>query len=119
MTSGGSVHHGQGVTSEIGQLKTVLVHRPGLELQRMTPRHVGRLLFGTLPWVSKARQEHDVLCEQLRAQGVEVLYFTELLQDTLEYQPARDEAVRLALADARLGDELRGQLRSYLADMDS
>ncbi|MBO0838235.1 MAG: arginine deiminase, partial [Actinobacteria bacterium] len=113
------MHHGQGVTSEIGQLKTVLVHRPGLELQRMTPRHAGRLLFGTLPWVSKARQEHDVLCEQLRAQGVEVLYFTELLQDTLEYQPARDEAVRLALADARLGDELRGQLRGYLADMDS
>jgi arginine deiminase len=85
----------------------------------MTPRHAGRLLFGTLPWVSKARQEHDVLCEQLRAHGAEVLYFTELLQDILEYQPARDDAVRLAVADASLGDELRGQLRAYLADLDS
>jgi arginine deiminase len=85
----------------------------------MTARHAGRLLFGTLPWVSKARQEHDVLCEQLRAHGTEVLYFTELLQDCLEYQPARDEAVRLAVADASLGDELRGQLRAYLADLDS
>lgn len=85
----------------------------------MTPRHAGRLLFGTLPWLSKARQEHDVLCEQLRAHGAEVLYFTELLQDILEYQPARDEAVRLAVADASLGDELRGQLRGYLSDLDS
>jgi arginine deiminase len=105
--------------SEVGQLRAVLVHRPGPELQRMTPRHAGRLLFGTLPWVSKARQEHDLLCEQLRAHGAEVLYFTELLQDCLEYQPARDEAVRLAVADVNLGDELRGQVRAYLADLDS
>src|SRR5215469_8145567 len=85
----------------------------------MTARHAGRLLFGSLPWVSKARQEHDVLCEQLRAHGAEVLYFTELLQDCLEYQPARDEAVGLAVADASLGDDLRSQLRTYLADLDS
>jgi arginine deiminase len=109
----------QGTDSEVGQLRAVLVHRPGPELQRMTPRHAGRLLFGTLPWISKARQEHDVLCEQLRAHGAEVLYVTELLQDCLEYQPARDEAVRLAVADASLGDELRQQLRTYLADLDS
>jgi arginine deiminase len=76
-------------------------------------------LFGNMPWVSKARQEHDVLCEQLRAHGAEVLYFTELLQDCLEYQPARHDAVRLAVADARLGDELRTQLQTYLADLDS
>jgi arginine deiminase len=109
----------QGVDSEVGQLNTVLVHRPGLELQRMTPRHVGRLLFGTLPWVSKAREEHDVLCQQLRDLGVGVLYFTALLQDTLEYAGARDEAVRLAAADTRLGDELRTQLRAYLERLDS
>ncbi len=109
----------QGVDSEVGQLNTVLVHRPGLELQRMTPRHVSRLLFGTLPWVSKAREEHDVLCQQLRDQGVRVLYFTALLQDTLEYAAARDEAVRLAVADTRLGDELRTQLRAYLENLDS
>ncbi len=109
----------QGNDSEIGQLNTVLVHRPGLELQRMTPRHAGRLLFGTLPWVSKAREEHDVLCAQLRDEGVDVLYVTALLQDTLEYQGARDEAVRLAVADTSLGDELRTQLRAYLDNLDS
>jgi arginine deiminase len=119
VTAGGFVTDIQGVDSEVGQLNTVLVHRPGLELQRMTPRHASRLLFGTLPWVSKAREEHDVLCEQLRGQGVRVLYFAALLQDTLEYAAARDEAVRLAVADARLGDELRSQLRAYLENLDS
>jgi arginine deiminase len=85
----------------------------------MVPRHAGRLLFGSLPWLSKARQEHDVLCEQLRAHGAEVLYFTELLQDILEYRPAREEAVQLAVADASLGDDLRRQLRAFLTDLDS
>lgn len=117
-TAGGLVNLFQGATNEVGQLRAVLVHRPGLELQRMTPRHAGRLLFGSLPWVSKARQEHDVLCQQLRDHGIQVLYFTELLQDALEYQPARDEALRLAVADAGLGDELRMQLRAYLEDLD-
>jgi arginine deiminase len=106
-----------GVDSEVGQLRTVLMHRPGLELQRITPRHSDRLLFGSLPWVSKARQEHDMLCQALRDEGVHVLYVTELLQDCLEYQAARSEAVRLAIADAGLGDELRCQLRSHLEDL--
>jgi arginine deiminase len=119
VTAGGFVTEIQGVDSEVGQLRTVLVHRPGLEFQRVTPRHAGRLLFGSLPWVSKAREEHDVLCDQLRDQGVRVLYFTALLQETLEYQAARDEAVRLAVADVRLGDELRTQLRVYLENLDS
>jgi arginine deiminase len=80
----------------------------------MTPRHRDRLLLRALPWVSRARQEHDILCQTLRDQGVEVIYLTELLQDTLEYQAARQEAIGLAVADVGLGDELRGQLRAYL-----
>jgi arginine deiminase len=107
----------RGVDSEAGHLRTVLVHRPGLELQRMTPRHRERLLLRALPWVSRARQEHDLFCQVLRDQGVEVLYLTELLQDSLEYQAARDEAIGLAVADARLGDELRGQLRSHMESL--
>ena len=97
----------QGADSEVGQLRTVLMHRPGLELQRITPRHRDRLLFGALPWVAKARQEHDVLAQELRGNGAQVLYLTALLQDVLEYQRARDQAIGLAVADAELGDELR------------
>ena len=115
--AGGIVSRIQGVDSEVGQLRTVLMHRPGEELQRITPRHKDCLLFGGLPWLTKARQEHDLLSQELRDQGVEVLYFTELLQDALEYQAARDEAIGLAIADAGLGDELRGQLRDHLEDL--
>ena len=93
------------------------MHRPGPELQRITARHAGRLLFGSLPWVTKARQEHDVLSQELRNQGVEVLYFTQLLQDSLEYQAAKQDAVDTAVAEPSLGDELRGQLRAYLEDL--
>ncbi len=106
-----------GVDSEIGRLRTVLMHRPGCELQRITPRQSGGLLLRAQPWVSKAREEHDVLCQVLRDSGAEVLYFTELLQDTLEYQPARAEAVSLAVADVGLGDELRARLRAHLDDL--
>ncbi len=106
-----------GVDSEVGQLRTVLMHRPGVELERITPRHSDRLLFASLPWASKAKQEHDMLSQVLRDQGVHVLYVTELLQDCLEYQAARDEAVRMAVADASLGDELRNQLRAHLDNL--
>src|SRR5258708_15666807 len=111
MTRGEIVGRIQGVDSEVGQLRTVLMHRPGAELQRITPRHRDRLLFGGLPWVTKARQEHDLLSQELRDQGVEVLYFTELLQDVLEYQAARAEAIGVSITDPRLGGEPRGQLR--------
>jgi arginine deiminase len=68
--------------------------------------------------VSRAQQEHDAFTHALRDQGVEVLYVTELLQDVLEYQPAREEAIASVLRDATLGDDLRGQLHGYLDDRD-
>jgi arginine deiminase len=109
------VRHVHGVDSEVGKLRTVLMHRPGLELKRMTPRNKDRLLFETLPWVGRAQQEHDVLTQALRDQGVEVLYVTELLQDALEYQPARAEAIESVLAGTELGDELRAEVQARLA----
>ena len=106
-----------GADSEVGRLRTVLVHRPGPELQRLTPRHRDRVLLRSLPWLSRARQEHDAFTQALRDEGAEVVYLMELLQDCLEYQRAREEAIRLAVAQASLGDELRGQLRSHLDDL--
>lgn len=112
--------HTQGVDSEIGQLRTVLAHRPGAELKRLTPRDAGRLLdgFPGLPWVSRAQQEHDTLAQILRDHGVEVLYLMELLQDTLEYPQARAEAVEAAVSDPRLGEQLRACLRGHLSGLD-
>jgi arginine deiminase len=117
-TAGGQVSHTHGVDSEVGRLRTVLVHRPGLELRRITPRNVGRLLFDTLPWVGRAQQEHDSLARILRDHDVEVLYVTELLQDALEYAPARNEAIASVLGSTALGDELTEQVRSHLEGLD-
>lgn len=103
-----------GVDSEVGRLRTVLVHRPGAELRRVTPHHKCGMLFASLPWAERAQAEHDAFAGALREQGVAVLYLTELLQDALEYAPARKHAVEWVLADPRLGEELRGQLKEHL-----
>ena len=109
--------HAYRVDSEVGRLRTVLLHRPGSELKRLTPRNNDQLLFDGIPWVGRAQQEHDAFAQALRDHDVEVLYLTELLQDTLEYQPARDEAIDGVLEDSRLGDQLRKILEGYLADL--
>jgi len=103
-----------GVDSEVGRLRAVIVHRPGAELKRVLPRHAGQLPFAALPWAARAQQEHDVFTQALRDHGVQVLYLTELLQDVLEYSPARQQAITAALAAVPLGDELAGQLRWHL-----
>jgi arginine deiminase len=111
--------HTHGADSEAGWLRTVLVHRPGAELKRISPRSRGRLLFDRLPWVARAQEEHDAFTQILRDHGVEVLYVTELLQDALEYAAARDAAISSALDDRPLGDDLRGVVRDHLAGLDS
>ena len=69
------------VESEVGRLRTVLLHRPGAELQRLTPRNNADLLFDGVPWVGRAQEEHDAFAEALRDRGVEVLYLQELLTE--------------------------------------
>jgi arginine deiminase len=60
------------VASEVGQLRQVIVHRPGLELSRLTPRNVGELLFDDVMWAKRAKEEHDAFAEALRDKGEEV-----------------------------------------------
>lgn len=108
----------QGADSEVGRLRSVIVHRPGAELKRVAPRDAGRLLFAGIPWAERARQEHDGLATVLRDHGVQVLYLTELLQDVLEYGSARQQAITATLGSAVLGDELAGQVRHHLDGLD-
>jgi arginine deiminase len=75
------------------------------------------MLFAAQPWAERAQQEHDMFADALRAQDVVVLYLTELLQEALEYAPARQDAVESVLADPRLGEELRGQLKPHLGGL--
>jgi arginine deiminase len=117
MHPGGFVSQFCGVDSEVGRLRTVLAHRPGAELRRVTPQHRCGMLFAALPWAERAQQEHDTFTQVLRSRDVVVFYLTELLQDALEYAPARRQAVEAVLKDPRLGDELRDQLRGYLGGL--
>ena len=105
-----------GADSEVGRLETVLLHRPGDELKRLTPRNNDRLLFDGIPWVSRAQDEHDAFAAALRSRGVEVLYLTELLTETLASEVARNHAITTALAGLHLGDTMRGYLARFLHD---
>src|SRR5512132_4024349 len=90
-----------GADSEVGRLRTVMLHRPGPELKRLTPRNNDRLLFDGIPWVSRAQDEHDAFAEALRDRGVEVLYLTELLIETLANSAAHAQAVEDLVSDIR------------------
>ena len=63
--------------SEIGKLNKVLLHRPGFELEALTPSTMERLLFDDIPYLKVAQQEHDRFAEVLRENGVEVVYYVE------------------------------------------
>lgn len=106
------------VDSEVGRLATVLLHRPGPELMRLTPRNNDSLLFDGIPWVGRAQEEHDIFADALRGRGVEVLYLDALLTDVLSMPEARAELTAAVLADVRLGDVLRARVAGYLADLD-
>jgi arginine deiminase len=114
-----------GVTSEVGRLRTVLLHRPGNELKRLTPRNNADLLFDGIPWVGRAQEEHDAFAQALRDRDVEVLYVRDLLVQTLDDAAAREELIASALPPwdvgptlaAALADHLRGLHSEQLADV--
>ncbi|NDL58074.1 arginine deiminase [Phytoactinopolyspora mesophila] len=106
-----------GADSEVGRLRAVLLHRPGPELKRLTPRNNDALLFDGIPWVDRAQEEHDAFAETLRNHDVEVLYLRELLVETLRLEAARQLCIDAVLTDARLGDTLRAALRAHLGGL--
>ncbi|HYT10295.1 MAG TPA: arginine deiminase [Mycobacteriales bacterium] len=105
------------VDSEVGRLRTVLLHRPGAELKRLTPRNNDQLLFDGIPWVDRAEQEHDAFAQALGDHGVEVLYVAGLLERALEDPAARELTIQAVLDGVRLGPTLRSVVGSYLADL--
>jgi arginine deiminase len=107
------------VDSEVSRLATVMLHRPGAELARLTPRNNDSLLFDGIPWVGRAQEEHDAFAAALRDRGVEVLYLGQLLAETLAVPEARDELIASVLDDRRLGDALRERVAEYLTEQDA
>jgi arginine deiminase len=108
-----------GVASEVGPLATVMLHRPGNELLRLTPRNNDELLFDGVPWVAKAQAEHDAFADTLRGRGVEVLYVHELLEEALAVDAARQEVIDAALPPQAIGPSLQERLRERLSGLDA
>jgi arginine deiminase len=103
-----------GASSEAGRLRTVMLHRPGEEIRRLTPRNNDELLFDGVPWVDRAQEEHDAFADALRGRGVEVLYLRELLTEALAVPAAREEVLDRALRPERMGPTLAQALRDHL-----
>ncbi len=103
-----------GSDSEVGTLRVVILHRPGAELQRLTPRNNDALLFDGLPWVGRAQEEHDAFADLLRSRGVEVLLLGDLLAAALEFGAGRMHGISAAVDARRLGVPLAQELSAYL-----
>jgi arginine deiminase len=110
------VTDGFGLSSEIGPLRKVLVHRPGIEVARITPDNREALLFDDLLWVERAREEHDRFTDMLRAHGAEVLYFEDLLGDLLTVPEVRDGIIAEVVSPARCGLDVSRYLGAALRE---
>jgi arginine deiminase len=107
-----------GVHSEVGLLRQVVLHKPGLELLRLTPGNKDSLLFDEVLWVRRARQEHDAFADALRERGVVVHLFGDLLAETMKQDEARAWVLRRVVNDRTHGPTLVEPLREALNAMD-
>jgi arginine deiminase len=106
------------VSSEVGVLRQVLLHRPDLELRRLTPSNCSDLLFDDVLWVKKARQEHDAFADTLAEQGVEVLHVGDLLAETVKDDVARRWLLDRVISEEDLGADLARPVREFFDDAD-
>lgn len=94
------------ITSEIGKLKTVILHRPGAELENLTPEYLTDLLFDDIPYLEEAQAEHDAFANVLRDRGVEVLYLDELVTEAIDTPQMREKFVDDMLASSKQSGRL-------------
>ncbi len=105
------------VTSEIGKLKTVLLHRPGAEVENLTPELLERLLFDDIPYLKVAREEHDFFADTLRNNGVEVLYLEKLAAEALENKEVKTRFISQFIDEATVeSEDLKAALTNYFYD---
>ncbi|MEH6944585.1 arginine deiminase [Bacillus sp. JJ722] len=88
------------VRNEIMPLKKVLLHRPGKEIENLTPEYLERLLFDDIPWLEKAQSEHDAMAKVLQENGVEVVYLDDLTAEVLNDPKVKEEFLYQFIAEA-------------------
>ena len=109
-----------GAYSEVGKLRKVIVHRPGLEMRRLTPTNCVELLFDDVIWARKARQEHDAFVDLMRTEfGVDVMRVHELLQDVVSDPEGRAYILDRKLVPNEVGVGGTAELRAWMDEMDS
>ncbi|WP_137122130.1 arginine deiminase [Segeticoccus rhizosphaerae] len=106
------------VGSEVGRLRQVIVHRPGLEMQRLTPSNKDAYLYDDVLWVTQAQQEHDAFVAALRGRDVSVHLFAELLEQTLAIPEARKHILDQSLDERFYGPMAIDALRNLFDGMD-
>jgi arginine deiminase len=107
-----------GVHSEVGKLRKVMVHRPELSLQRLTPSNHDDLLFDDVLWVERAQYEHDQFVARMRERGVEVFLFRDLLAEALAASDeGRRRLIELAVSEYTVGVSIVDEIRAVLWNM--
>jgi len=103
------------VTSEIGKLKAVMLHRPGKELERLTPAYLEELLFDDIPWLYQMQKEHDAFAKVMEDRGTKVYYYEKLLEEVLEEEDVAkkfiDELIEITGED---NDRINEEIRQFL-----
>jgi arginine deiminase len=109
------------VYSEIGPLKTVLLHRPSREIENLTPELLEKMLFDDIPYLEVAQQEHDVFANELRKSGAEVVYLEKLAEETiLQSEVIKHNLISDFLDEAHISNEtVKDAVLNYLLDFDN
>lgn len=108
--------HSLNVTSEIGRLKTVMIHRPGGEIENLTPKWLESLLFDDIPWLDKARSEHDTFASVFKKAGIKVLYLADLVAEALDTdQEIKEKFIKQFINEAAVTSETLAEvITAYL-----
>ncbi len=107
------------VWSDVGRLKKVLLHRPGQELENLTPRYLEDLLFDEIPWLAQAQKEHDGFAGVLRDNGAEVYYITELLADIVKDPQVKSDLIKRHLkASPLIEADVLNTIYNYLSEQE-
>lgn len=108
------------IKSEIGKLKKVVLHRPGKELDNLTPETLEELLFDDIPWLSEAQKEHDAFADTLRKAGVEVLYLADLAAEVMNDTKIKEQFVDQFIKEANIATaQLEKKIKELFLSLDS
>lgn len=108
------------VKSEISKLKTVLVHRPGRELENLTPKWLELLLFDDIPWLKAAQEEHDLFVKALKDNGVNVLYLVDLVNESILNEQILNDFIDEFLFESKIFDsKVLNKVKNHLLKFDT